>query len=103
MNENQVSLIVIILFISLLLALIMRELVCWYFKINKHIKNQEKIIELLSSINQSASQNINKEKNTQEVYNENYIYSKLDIGNWFSSYLDKLGIWFKTFLSYWKN
>ena len=33
--------------------LICREIVCWYWKINQSIKNQERIIELLEKINKN--------------------------------------------------
>lgn len=43
------------LFVLVVIFLVCREIVCWYWKINKQIKNQERIIELLESINQKLS------------------------------------------------
>lgn len=45
---------------TLLLFLVFRELVCWYWKINKSVANQEKIIELLTEINGKLGSNKNE-------------------------------------------
>lgn len=43
----------VLLFLVLLIGLILvfRQVFCWYWKINQSVKNQERIIELLESIN----------------------------------------------------
>lgn len=49
MNSQFIAL-VVFLVIALILFLILRDLVCWYYKINHRVQNQEKIIELLEEI-----------------------------------------------------
>lgn len=40
----------IVIVISIVLFLAMREVICWYFKINQRITNQGKIISLLNQL-----------------------------------------------------
>lgn len=42
--------IVIMIVIGILIFLAIRELICWYYKINKMVENQEEIIRLLRKI-----------------------------------------------------
>ncbi len=49
--------------ITLVVFLLCRELVCWYFKINKMYKQQEEIIKLLNRIVDNTSQ-FKKEENS---------------------------------------
>lgn len=52
-SEDTVSSVVLfVLYVIFIVAvfLICREIVCWYWKINKSIKNQEEIIRLLKKI-----------------------------------------------------
>ena len=46
-----------VLVVFAVIFFICRELFCWYYKINKGIKNQERIIELLEKINKNLSKN----------------------------------------------
>ena len=46
-----------VLVVFAVIFIICRELFCWYYKINKGIKNQERIIELLEKINKNLSKN----------------------------------------------
>lgn len=46
-------LLLIYLIFIIAIFLICREIVCWYWKINQSIKNQERIIELLEKINKN--------------------------------------------------
>lgn len=47
--SSVVSFVLYVIFI-VAVFLICREIVCWYWKINKSIKNQEEIIRLLKKI-----------------------------------------------------
>lgn len=42
--------ILMILLICIIVFIICRELICWYYKINKMVSNQEEIIRLLKKI-----------------------------------------------------
>lgn len=48
-EDTWTSVIITILF-AIIIFILIRELVCWYYKINKSIKNQEEIIRLLKKI-----------------------------------------------------
>lgn len=48
MDNMPIGLSVILLII--VLFFICRELMCWYWKINKHLENQNKIIDLLQQL-----------------------------------------------------
>ena len=45
--------------ILIILFLICREIICWFWKINLHIKNQESIIDLLKEIRDSQVRDSN--------------------------------------------
>ncbi len=70
-NSNGSSLtiltLIIILIILFLLFLAFREVMCWYWKINKTLENQETIIKLLEKIagenkdNNATNDSLNKE------------------------------------------
>ena len=40
----------VVLAIAIIIFIVCRELVCWYWKINEHLENQRKIIEKLESL-----------------------------------------------------
>lgn len=42
----------IMLIVAIVIFILCRELICWYYKINKSISNQEEIINLLKDINE---------------------------------------------------
>lgn len=42
----------IMLIVAIVIFIFCRELICWYYKINKSISNQEEIIKLLKDINE---------------------------------------------------
>jgi uncharacterized membrane protein YfbV (UPF0208 family) len=48
--EISIDMLGIYLLVSILVFLIIRELVMWYWKVNKRIKKQERQIELLEEI-----------------------------------------------------
>ncbi len=48
--EELLIIVGIIVGVILIVFLILRELYCWYWKINKRIRNQEEIIRLLRKI-----------------------------------------------------
>jgi uncharacterized membrane protein YfbV (UPF0208 family) len=48
--EISIDMLGIYLLVSILVFLIIRELVMWYWKINKRLKKQERQIELLEEI-----------------------------------------------------
>lgn len=43
---------IITIAIAIAIFILCRELICWYYKINKSISNQEEIIKLLKDINE---------------------------------------------------
>ncbi|MCD8406289.1 hypothetical protein LNI88_11570 [Tenacibaculum dicentrarchi] len=63
--RQETTAVVIIAVISILIFLLCREIVCWYFKINKRIEILEEQNELLK--------NIHKELKNEKVNNENTI------------------------------
>lgn len=42
----------IMLIVAIVIFISCREMICWYYKINKSISNQEEIIKLLKDINE---------------------------------------------------
>jgi hypothetical protein len=52
-NTNVLSLVATTLIISIAIMLICREIVCWYWKINKTVLLQEKILAELEKLNGS--------------------------------------------------
>lgn len=52
-SSSPFLLLLIYLIFIIAIFLICREIVCWYWKINQSIKNQERIIELLEKINKN--------------------------------------------------
>lgn len=57
------------LFILLLLFVVFREIICWYWKINKMVSNQEEIIRLLKKIAGEANTPPNDNKLGEEKRN----------------------------------
>lgn len=49
-SGNGFMTILMVILILLLIFIVCRELVCWYYKINKMVSNQEEIIKLLRKI-----------------------------------------------------
>lgn len=47
---NEIIFVVIGLAIIIVISALLRELFCWYWKINERVQNQEKIIRLLKII-----------------------------------------------------
>lgn len=45
------SIFLIGLIVAIIVFFLCRELLCWYWKINKHLENQDKIINLLEQLN----------------------------------------------------
>lgn len=49
-SEDTLTSVIIAILFAIIIFILIRELVCWYYKINKSIKNQEEIIRLLKKI-----------------------------------------------------
>lgn len=47
---GEVGSVLIVLLICVIIFIICRELLCWYYKINKMVDNQKEIIRLLKKI-----------------------------------------------------
>lgn len=62
---------VFVLFLAIGLFLILRELFCWYWKINKRIEQQDEIIQLLRSIIATMQTNKIKPEEYAEGDSEN--------------------------------
>jgi hypothetical protein len=58
--------IILSLFIFLIIFLLIREIMCWYWKINISVQNQESIIKLLTEIN-TKLENAKTEKTISET------------------------------------
>lgn len=58
-STSGLSFLLILLIISLAIAvwLLIREIICWYYKINKMVSNQEEIIRLLKKIAKEENNN----------------------------------------------
>lgn len=54
------------LIISAIVLIACRELICWYYKINKRISNQEEIIRLLKKIANESNAPLNDHKLGEE-------------------------------------
>jgi hypothetical protein len=52
-NANVFSLVATTLIVSIVMMLICREIICWYWKINKTVLLQEKILAELEKLNDS--------------------------------------------------
>lgn len=61
-NGFELFSLVIILITTIIIFLLCREIICWYWKINKFISNQEEIIRLLKKIAGENSIEENKPK-----------------------------------------
>jgi hypothetical protein len=49
-SGNGIMSLLVLLLVCILIFLVCREIVCWYWKINKMVSNQEEIIRLLKKI-----------------------------------------------------
>ncbi|MGH6668637.1 hypothetical protein R3O55_012740 [Bacteroides hominis] len=49
-SSNGFGSVLIVLLICIIIFIVCRELLCWYYKINKMVSNQEEIIRLLKKI-----------------------------------------------------
>ena len=55
MLGNYAAYLIVIFAVSVIIFLICREIVCWYFKINQRISQQSMIIDLLKEIKTSLN------------------------------------------------
>jgi hypothetical protein len=69
---------VIILIVSILIFLALREFFCWYFKINEHLKKQDEIIELLKTVNKTGDKvRVPLNSAEKQVYSETEITKEM--------------------------
>lgn len=54
--------VLIVLLICVIIFIVCRELLCWYYKINKMVSNQEEIIRLLKKIANESNTPTNNTK-----------------------------------------
>lgn len=54
---EQFGLLCLFLGVAIIIFIVCRELLCWYWKINQHINNQAKQIELLENVIQQITEN----------------------------------------------
>lgn len=47
---GEIGSVLMVLLICVIIFIVCRELICWYYKINKMVSNQEEIIRLLKKI-----------------------------------------------------
>lgn len=47
---GEIGAVLMVLLICVIIFIVCRELICWYYKINKMVSNQEEIIRLLKKI-----------------------------------------------------
>ena len=48
---EKLIIVIAIIIVAVILFFVFRNLILWYFKIDEHLENQRKIIELLGKIN----------------------------------------------------
>lgn len=66
-SGNGFGTILMVLIICIIVFIICRELICWYYKINKMVSNQDEIIRLLKKIaNESNSPSNNTKLGEEE-------------------------------------
>lgn len=49
--------IILVIIVAVVIFIACRELICWYYKINKMVSNQEEIIRLLKTIADNSNKN----------------------------------------------
>jgi hypothetical protein len=50
MQDNLIGILIISAIVAVVLFIIMREVSCWYFKINKRVEQNDEVIRLLKVI-----------------------------------------------------
>ena len=75
MNMEILGTIIWILFLSLLVFVVCRELICWYWKINDTVKNLSEINDKLSTIINKMDK-VEEDKNNEIKLEEKKIDSK---------------------------
>ena len=78
MTHEQMINTFLIFMICLAAFAVIRELICWYFKINKRVELQEKMLEQLTQINSDNKKKIHEKFLHRWVTDPN---STLDINN----------------------
>ena len=68
-NGGDYSDVLFFLIIFLVIFIVCRELLCWYWKINKMVSNQEEIIRLLRKIADESNAPVNDKKLGEEKRN----------------------------------
>ena len=68
-NGGDYSDVLFFLIIFLVIFIVCRELLCWYWKINKMVSNQEEIIRLLRKIADESNAPVNDNKLGEEKRN----------------------------------
>lgn len=79
--ETNYTFLFILLFVGVVVFLVCRELLCWYWKINKSIANQEQMISLLQQLvneNKSSPTYDDNTTNNEAKY-KNYVGYTVDI------------------------
>lgn len=56
--HNEIKFYVCSILLLIVLFFLLRELFCWYWKINKHLKVEEEILETLKRIESKLDNNI---------------------------------------------
>lgn len=63
---GEIGSVLIVLLICVIIFIVCRELICWYYKINKMVSNQEEIIRLLKKITDKGEGDISS-KNKETI------------------------------------
>lgn len=66
---GEIGSVLIVLLICVIIFIICRELLCWYYKINKMVSNQEEIIRLLKKIADKGEGDISS-KNKETIIDQ---------------------------------
>lgn len=61
-SSDGLGSVLMVLLVCAIIFIVCRELLCWYYKINKMVSNQEEIIRLLKKIANESNTPINKTK-----------------------------------------
>jgi hypothetical protein len=80
-NLSFFEILIISLIVFIVVFLILREFICWYYKINKRIENQERANYLLEHIYEKLGGDIvtdSQKVDSKETENENSVYDYVD-------------------------
>ena len=70
MNANGFIFILLVLVICIVIFLVSREYLCWYWKVNKRLEIEQQILEELQKLNNVPIQQRDNEEIAKEIFEE---------------------------------